>query len=57
MSHVTSVASPAGTMVKTTMLCASKGRVKSSLIATVPGAEASTISMRPAPTSLFPSQA
>ena len=55
MAQVTVVASPFGSKVISATLCASNGRLKSSLIATLEGGGASMISMRPAPTLLLPS--
>ena len=54
---VTAVASPLGSSVNSTMLWASKGLTKSSLIATREGGADAAISMLPWPTSLLPSQA
>src|SRR5712692_8348968 len=56
MAHVTSVESPLGTRVNTTLLWASNGLTKSRSIATREGA-ASVISMRPSPTSRLPCHA
>jgi hypothetical protein len=55
IAHVTLVASPWGERVKSTTLWASKGSMKSSLIDTLEGGDASVISMRPLPISLLPS--
>ena len=52
----TVVASPCGVKVNSVVLWPSKGRKKSSLIDTLVGAWAASTSMRPAPTSLLPSQ-
>jgi len=49
MAQVTCVVSPLGSSVNSAMLCASNGLKKSSLIATLDGAGASVISMRPLP--------
>src|SRR5512134_2858277 len=55
MAQVTSVASPRGTSVKSTVLFASNGLTKSSLIVTRDDGALSVISMRPLPTALLPS--
>src|SRR6266481_9628493 len=57
MVQVTFVASPFGSRVNSTVLWASNGLTKSSLIATLEGATDSAISMRPWPTALLPSHA
>src|SRR5438094_9680076 len=57
LTQVTSVESPLGSSVNSTMLCVSNGLTKSSLIATLDGGTDSAISMRPWPTSLLPSHA
>src|SRR6267154_860402 len=57
MAQVTFVVSPLGSSVNSTVLWASNGLTKSSLIATLEGGTDSAISMRPWPTSLFPSHA
>src|SRR5438445_11924047 len=55
MAHVTFVESPLGSSVNKAMLWASNGLMKSSLIVTLEGGDDSAISMRPLPTSRFPS--
>src|SRR5712691_4864010 len=57
MTQMTLVESPLGSSVNSTMLWASNGLTKSSLIATFEGATDSAISMRPWPTSRLPSHA
>src|SRR5713101_3615801 len=55
MAHLTFVASPLGSSVNSTILCASNGFTKSSVIVTLEGGTDSAISMRPWPTFLLPS--
>src|SRR5882672_3281766 len=55
MAQVTFVAPSLGASVNSTVLWASKGFRKSSLIASFEGGTASAISIRPWPTSLLPS--
>src|ERR1700693_23532 len=57
MAHVTFVASPLGSRVKSTRLWPSNGFRKSSLIVTLEDGTDSAISMLPWPTSLLPSHA
>src|ERR1700741_5026560 len=57
MAQVTLVASPFGSSVNSTRLCASNGFTKSRLSATLEGGTDSAISIRPWPTSLLPSHA
>ena len=55
MAQVTSVASPFGASVNSTMLWPSKGSIMSSFIVTRVGA-VSTMAMLPLPTSLLPAK-
>ena len=57
IAQMTLVASPLVPSVNSTMLWASNGLRKSSLIASLDGGDASMISMRPCPTLLLPSHA
>lgn len=57
IAWVMRVVSPSRTRLNSTMLCASKGAVKSSLSSSFEGGVVSTISMLPEPTSLLPAHA